>query len=54
MEYNVHCWVLLGYDVEVVADSQEDAIEKAEEIAENMPLDCWSWNYGDSGVEIIN
>ena len=52
MEYNVHCWIILGYDTDVVADSEEDAIAKAEEIAENTPLSCW--DYGDSGVEIID
>lgn len=52
MEYNVHCWLLLGYDLNVNADNKEDAIKKAEEIAESTPY--YYWNYGDSGVEILN
>ena len=51
MKYTAQMWVHLGYDVEVEADSREEANRKLEEIYLNMDFN--EMDFGDGDFDII-
>lgn len=50
-EYTVHFHIHMGYDVTIQADSEAEAIERAEEIFENVPVEDFDFlDFVNEGV----
>lgn len=50
-EYTVHFHIHMGYDVKIQADSEAEAIEKAEEIFEDVPVEDFDFlDFVNEGV----